>query len=180
MSRLISKFFVLIIAAIIALTTSLPHLYGFLKYGRQYTPFNLYENNQYQRDELYAYAAQVQQVLKGHFVGDAYIWEHRNSPSPFLSEFISILPIAVLTLLLGSVAFAFIASDIIFPAILFLLIYLFLKSDYSKMLSLSAAGAVVLLPFFSTLIPFVYKGGYLWTGPSHDPLFITRTPHPQI
>lgn len=180
MGKLISKYLVFLIAAIIAFTTSLPHVYGYLNYGRQYTPFNLYEKNQYQRDELYAYAAQAQQVLKGHFVGDAYIWEHRNSPSPFLSEFISILPIVILTLVLGDVKFAFIASDVIFPVTLFLIIYLALRKYYEKMFSLSAAGAVVLLPFFSTLIPFIYRGGYFWTGTSQDPLFITRTPHPQI
>lgn len=180
MSKLISKYLVFFIAAIISLTTSLPHVYGYLNYGRQYTPFNLYEGNQYQRDEIYAYAAQVQQVLKGHFVGDAYIWEHKNSSSPFLSEFISILPLAILSLLLGSVELAFITSDFIFPATLFLLIYLFLKEDHNKVFSQVAAAAVVLLPFFSTLIPFVYKDGYLWTGTSQDPLFITRTPHPQI
>lgn len=180
MTKFISRYLALFVAATIAITTFSPHLYGYLKFHTQYTPFSLYEKNQYQRDELYAYAAQVQQVLKGNFIGDTYIWENRNSSSPFFSEFISVLPIVFLSLLLGSVKTAFAVSDLIFPATLFFIIYLFLKSEYPRIFSILAAASVVLLPFFSTLIPFIFKGGYLWTGTTQDPLLITRTPHPQI
>lgn len=180
MDKLASKYLVIIVAILISIITALPHIYGYFQYSSQYTPFNLYEKNQYQRDELYAYAAQVQQVLKGHAVGDSYLWEGRDNPSPFLSELISIAPIAVLSLILGSIKFAFVASDLIFPTLLFFIIFYNLKKNYHYLWSLTTASAVIFLPFFSSLVPFFSKGGYLWTGTSQEPLFITRTPHPQI
>lgn len=179
MEKRVSRNLVFIVTIIIAITSALPHLYGYFTYHSQYTPFNLYEGNQYQRDELYAYTAQVQQILKGNLVGDSYIWEGRNKPSPFLSEFASVTPIAILSFFLNT-KLGLVVSDFIFPSILFLIIFSSLKKHYHYLLSLISASAVIFTPFFSMLIPYFSKGGFLWTGTTIDPLFITRSPHPQI
>lgn len=174
------KYLIFLVALFVSVTSALPHIYGIYKYGHNYTPFNLYPENQYQRDELYAYASQVQQVLNGHLSGDAYIWENRNKPSPFLSEFLSVLPLTILDILTGSITMAFIVADFLFPPLLFLIIFYFLKRNFHYLTSLAAASAVIFVPLFSTLLPFFAKGGYLWTGTINDPLLISRTPHPQI
>ena len=72
------------IVIIIAFTTALPHIYGFLTYGKFYSPLGVKENLQFVRDETFAYAAEVEQVLRGQWGGDSYLWEYKNMPNPFL------------------------------------------------------------------------------------------------
>src|SRR3990167_5182046 len=142
-----------IIVIIIAFTTALPHIYGFLTYGKFYSPLGVKENLQFVRDETFAYAAEVEQVLRGQWGGDSYLWEYKNMPNPFLGEIASILPIAAISKITGSVPLAFFLSDLMFPSILFLIIFIFLnKNGFKNIFSLSASLAVV----------------------------ITRTPHPQV
>ena len=54
-----------IIVIIIAFTTALPHIYGFLTYGKFYSPLGVKENLQFVRDETFAYAAEVEQEDNG-------------------------------------------------------------------------------------------------------------------
>ena len=170
-----------IIVIIIAFTTALPHIYGFLTYGKFYSPLGVKENLQFVRDETFAYAAEVEQVLRGQWGGDSYLWEYKNMPNPFLGEIASILPIAAISKITGSVPLAFFLSDLMFPSILFLIIFIFLnKNGFKNIFSLSASLAVVITPFLSSLLPFIYKNETFLTGPLNQPLFITRTPHPQV
>src|SRR3989304_6555881 len=172
---------IFIFAIAVGLVISFPHLYGIYKQGASYTPFKITDKLQYMRDETYLYAAQARQILQGHIRGDAYTWEYRDNPSPFVSEVVSIIPISILSLILGSVEYALIASDFIFPIALFLIIVWGLKKfKVDNTLAILSATAVIIVPNLSSLLPYVSKGGVLLTGTSADPLIFSRTPHPQI
>ena len=88
---------IFIFAIAVGLVISFPHLYGIYKQGTSYTPFKITDKLQYMRDETYVYAAQTRQILQGHIRGDAYTWEYRDNPSPFVSEVASIIPISILS-----------------------------------------------------------------------------------
>ncbi|KKP92204.1 MAG: hypothetical protein UR98_C0032G0003 [Parcubacteria group bacterium GW2011_GWA1_36_12] len=181
MKFLKNQFSLIIIVFVIALTTSLPHIYGFLAYGKFYSPLGVEENLQFVRDETFAYAAEVQQVLRGQWGGDSYLWEYKNMPNPYLGEIGTILPIAAISKAIGSVPLGFFLSDLIFPSILFLIInYFLIKNGFKKVFALSASLAIIITPFLSSVLPFFYKSGTSLTGSSDQPLFITRTPHPQV
>lgn len=181
MNLLKKNFGLVLTILILSFTTALPHLYGLVSYGSGYSSLGVKQNMQYTRDETYAYAAEVQQILRGEWRGDSYLWEYRKSPSPFLGEIASIMPIAVISKFTGSVSFGFIITDLIFPLVLFIVILFFLtRYGFKKIFAINASLAVVITPFLSSLVPFVYKNSSSLTGPSNDPLFITRTPHPQI
>jgi len=172
---------IFIFAIAVGLVISFPHLYGIYKQGASYTPFKITDKLQYMRDETYLYAAQARQILQGHIRGDAYTWEYRDNPSPFVSEVVSIIPISILSLILGSVEYALIASDFIFPIALFLIIVWGLKKfKVDNTLAILSATAVIIVPNLSSLLPYVSKGGVLLTGTTSDPLIFSRTPHPQI
>lgn len=181
MNLLKKNFGLALIILVLSFTTVLPHLYGLVSYGSEYLSLGVRQNMQYTRDETYAYAAEVQQILRGEWRGDSYLWEYRKSPSPFLGEIASIMPIIAISKFVGSVSFGFIITDFIFPLVLFIVIFLFLtRFGFKKIFAISTSLAVVITPFLSSLIPFIHKNGSFLTGPSNDPLFITRTPHPQI
>lgn len=175
------NFGLILVVLVLSFTTVFPHLYGLLTYGKTYSPLGVRENLQFTRDETYAYAAEVQQLLRGQWKGDSYLWEYKNMPNPFLGEIAAIFPIVAISKVIGSVPFGFFLSDLIFPSILFLIIYFFLnKNGFKKVFSLCASLAVVITPFMSSLLPFFNKNGTFLTGPSDQSLFITRTPHPQV
>ena len=175
------KVVIITLALFIGIIVALPHIYGLTFFKNNYSPFKLTSEFQFMQDESYAYAAQVQQYLNMNIFGDQFTWEYRNGPSLFMFEAGSILSLTIISILSQSVEMGFILADIIFSAILFLVIFYLLQSYYSKnTLTLAVPAFVIMLPFFSSLIPFVSKEGSTLTGYILDPLFISRTPHPQI
>jgi len=172
---------ILIFTVLVAVISGWIHIYGLINYKTDYSALGTQANLHYVKEETYAYAAQVQQLLRGSTVGDSYIWEYDNTASPYLGEIASIIPLAILSKLSNSVSFAFIAADFIFPALLFLLIYTFLKRfSYKNNFSIVASLAVVITPFFSMLFPLFSHNETVLTGVANYPIFFTRTPHPQI
>ncbi|KKQ18178.1 MAG: hypothetical protein US31_C0008G0021 [Berkelbacteria bacterium GW2011_GWA1_36_9] len=171
----------LIFILVIGLTASLPHIFGIFKFRNEYSPFTTNQNLSYMHEETYIYAAKVQQILKGNIIGDSYIWEYRLSPSLYTGELMAILPIVFLSLITGSVSSAFIVSDFIFPFFLALVIYLGLrKNNYDRWFSLLCCVVVTVAPFISSLLPYLFKEGTQILGAENNPLFISRTPYPQI
>ena len=162
---------VFLFAMAIGLIISVPHLYGIYKLGASYTPFKITDKLQYMRDETYIYSAQARQILRGCFRGDAYTWEYRSNPSPYVSEVASIIPISILAFVLGSIELALVASDFIFPIALFLIIVWGLKKfKVDDSLAVLSATAAIIIPNFSSLLPYVSKGGVLLTGIEGDRL----------
>src|SRR3989304_7442496 len=97
-----------------------------------------------------------------------------NSPSAIL---------AGLSFLTGSLGNAFIVSDFIFPPILFLIIYLFLRNYLGNIYyRLTTSFLIVTARDLITLIPYPISTFKYLTAASHQEelLFLSRTPHPQI
>lgn len=164
-----------------SLIFSLPHIYGFWQYRKNYWPLFASSSISHINEETYTYAPEVWHLLKGYWRGDPYIWEQRVGPSPYVSELLSIMPVAILALLTGSVANSFVLADFIFPSIMFFTIYYFLiKLKYNRFFAISATIGVVITPFISMVFPKIQSYGTLLTGSSSGPLFFIRTPHPQI
>ncbi len=171
----------ILLSILIAFIFALPHLYGFYRLGNNYFPLQSNQDLSYINDETYAYAPEVQNLLKFELNGDPYLWEYKSSPLPFIGELASILPVSILSVLTGSVSYGFAAADLIFPVGLFLLIFFGLRlNGFSKIFSLSTSLAIIALPFFSLLIPKLSSYGTQLTGTLTDPLLFSRTPHPQI
>lgn len=177
----IKKHTVLTITVIlISLVFSLPDIY-FISKADSNAPLTINNRLAYMEEETYIYAAHVQQMLSGYFRGDPYLWEYRKSPSPYLGETASIIPIAFLSFISQSVPIGFLLADMIFPALLFLLIYIFLrKLKFSQGFSIVASIAVISVPFLSLLLPKISSYGTQLTGDLDNAIFFSRTPHPQI
>lgn len=173
--------FLLITLILLTVTISLPNLFLISTSKGGNWPLTINSKLAYMEEETYIYAAHVYQIINGYFSGDAYIWEYRSSPFPFLGELGSIIPIAILAEIAGSVPLGFTLSDLFFPAFLFLLIFYFLKKfDYSENFSIASSLAVIIIPFLSMLLPRISSFGTQLTGDETNAMFFSRTPHPQI
>src|SRR3990167_8383585 len=93
----ISRKLVLLMSCAIGFVIILPYLYGYYTFNNQFSPLISNDNLSYLREGTYSYSAQVNQIIKGHLYGDAYVWEYKSGPSPFVGELASIIPIAVLS-----------------------------------------------------------------------------------
>lgn len=185
MSKLINfvhkNIFILIVSIAVGIIVVLPHLWGLVKFGQEYSPLRINSNLQYIWDETYLYAAQTQHYLNGNLLGDTYLFEHQGESSPFLGEVASIIPLVIFSLLTGSVANSFFVSDFAFPTALFLLVFLIARKMTKNDLWSTVAGlTVVVTPNLSSLLPFFFKEGTVITGSLNDPLLFSRTPHPQV
>ncbi len=160
---------------LLAVLCSLPDWVGILKNNGDYTPFAVSPFvSALTFDETHAYAPPARRfMLTGTISAETDNFEHRG-----LSAAIPFIPPVILGAmgrLLGSLERAFIAADCIFPAALFLLLYLI-------------AGTVVqqrdlrlLVVWSSILISFGVLNTF-WMGDDAllTPLEITRTPQPEI
>lgn len=182
MNKLLNFNLYLILSVIlVGILFSLPHFFGLLLIGKNYLALSSTSPLTYIREETYSYAAQVQHLLNGYLLGDPYIWEYRNSPSPFLGELGSIIPTVALSKITGSVPWGFFFSDLLFPPVLFLIIFYGLyKLGLDKFFSATASLGILIIPFLSTLFPRISSYGTLLTGAADSLLFFSRTPHPQI
>ena len=171
----------IIVSVLISISISIPNIVLLNKSGSEFLPFTSNSQLSYFEEETYIYSAQIHQMLNGFFWGDPYVWEERNSPSLYLGEAGSLIPIFVLAKLTDSVNFAFILADFIFPTLLFLLIYFSLiKLKFGRKISMICALFVITAPFLSTLFPLIFNDQTRLFGSENLPVFFSRTPHPQI
>ncbi len=167
------------IGLLLAIIITLPYIYGYLKFGDNFSPLISNENLSYIREETYSYSAQVNQTTKGHLFGDAYIWEYRNLPSPFVGELAGVIPIAISSIAINSVPYGFFIAKLILAPMLLLLIYYSLqKLKYSRPFSILASISVIVIPFLSTLMPYLSHQDTLLTGAINSPLLFFRTINP--
>lgn len=172
---------ILLIALFISFIITIPYFYGYFKFGSNFSPLISNDNLSYIREETYSYSAQVNQATKGYLIGDAYIWEYRNLPSPFVGELAGIIPITISSIAIGSVPYGFFLTKLILTPLLFLLIYYSLrKLRYTCPFSIFVSSSVIIIPFLSSLLPYLSYKGTLLTGSVDNPLFFFRTINPLI
>ncbi len=162
-------------ALLVAVVCSLPHWTGIWQSHADYSPFSVSPAvSAITFDETHAYAPPARRLLSTHRIrAEVDNYENRD-----LSAGIPFVPTAILGAMgwmLGSLEKAFIAADMLFPAILFLLLY-------------AASAAVVrdstlrlLLAWGTIIIPFGLLNS-IWMGDDARiaPLEFTRTPQPEI
>lgn len=167
-----------------SLIYGLPHIILTSKLGASYTPFSLSPKSPIAADETYGYAGFANYIYKGNFfLRDAYVYEYRNFPTPLIADNIPALAFAFLAKITGSLARAYIVSDFIFPAIIFLIIYLFLKMFINNTYyAISVAFVTTIARDLISVIPFpqaTFK--YLTFAEYQDTfLHLSRSPHPQF
>lgn len=159
----------------------MPNIFVLYTYGKTLLPFTQNTKLAYLEEETYIYSTHIRAILNGYWTGDPYVWEYRQSPSPFLGEIGSLIPIVILSAITGSVRSAFILSDVLFPMSLVLIIYIgLIKNGHQRLFSLTASLVVLLTPYTSMLLPRLASFGTDITGDSNNMLFFSRTPHPQM
>src|SRR4030042_4267427 len=95
------------------------------KLGQKYSPLSIREGvSRVTYDETFVYAPEVNFILKGNlYIKEPYIVEYRNLPTPFISETLPAIILASFSMITGSISQAFLASDFIFPVLVFLLFF---------------------------------------------------------
>ncbi|PJE58026.1 MAG: hypothetical protein COU81_02925, partial [Candidatus Portnoybacteria bacterium CG10_big_fil_rev_8_21_14_0_10_36_7] len=160
---------------------SIPQIFLLVKKPSDYVPFTSNLKLSFFEEETYIYAAHVRRIDEGYLNGDPYLWEYKNSSSPYIEELGSYMPLWISSKIAGSVSAGFVLSEFIFPPLLFLLIFYSLKKfKYKTYFAIAASLAVIIIPFFSTLIPLPFHDSTRWWGSSNLPVFFTRIPHPLI
>ncbi len=152
---------------LLALLCSLPHWVALVENQGDYLPFSVSPAvSALVFDETHAYAPPARRFMHfGRIPAEVDNFERRN-----LSAGIPFIPAGILGAMgraLGSLEWAFIAADFVFPALLFLLYY--------------ALGRSLLVAWSSIIIPFGLLNS-VWLGQDAflAPLEITRTPQPEI
>ncbi|MDP3772313.1 MAG: hypothetical protein Q8Q94_02995 [bacterium] len=104
-------------------------------------------------DEAVFYGPRANAAYQGPLaVGDTGVAEYRTVPTPF--SLVNPALLGVLGRLLGSVRRAFIASDFIFPAAIFLLVYLiFCKLAVSRSVALTGSAIFLFVPKIGVSLP---------------------------
>ena len=179
-NKLVISLLIILVSAIYGL----PNIILFNKLGQNYNPLVISGDSRIARDEAFAYAPEVNYILKGHFfLKDAYVAEYSNYPTPFMGESAPSLVFALLAKLTGSVENAFIAADFIFPPIIFVLLYIitniFIKN---KLYSAAVAFLTVIARDFIAVIPYPHATfQYLtFTEGQNYLLYFSRAFHPQL
>lgn len=179
-NKIILTIFILLVCVIY----SLPHIIMSAELGKNYTPFSLSSNSPIASDETYGYAGFANYIYGGHtLLKDAYVYEYRNFPTPLIADNIPAIAYAILAIVSGSIEKAYIVSDFIFPAILFLMIYLFVKMFVkSNYFALATAFITVISRDLISVIPYpVATYRYLTFADYQDTfLHLSRSPHPQF
>lgn len=172
-----------IFVLLVSFVYGLPHLLMGFKLGSDYNPLVLSADSPTSSDEAWAYAPLVNHILKGNLhLNEIYVYEYRNSPTPFLGETASALVFALLSKVTGSIPNAFIAGDFIFPPIIFLMFYFFIKSFVkNNVYSLATAFFAVVFRDFISVIPYPRAiFDYLAFSNTNYFLFFSRAFHPQL
>ncbi len=167
---------------LIVIVAALPHLVMWQKLqheGKQYVSIAFDRVGSYGQtigpiafDEGFFYGPRINRVFRGEgFVGDPEIKEHAKDPYavPPLGEWI----VGKTAQVFGSFNAGYIASDIIWPALAALTIYIFFF-----LLTKNRLVSFVSLPLILIGLPGIINRPAHWNTPY--PLLIFRTPHPQI
>ncbi len=162
-------------ALLAAVLCSLPHLTGIWQNRGDYSPFSVSPAvSAIIFDETHAYAPPARRLLStGKIRAEVDNYENRN-----LSAGIPFVPTAILGgmgWVLGSLEKAFVAADLLFPALLFLLLYAVAAT------ALQDSSLRLLVAWSTIIIPFGLLNS-LWMGDDARiaPLELTRTPQPEI
>ncbi|MFC1504040.1 hypothetical protein ACFL6D_01345 [Spirochaetota bacterium] len=153
-----NKYSILIISIIVGIIFGLPHiLIPLLQDGStSYTPLVVKNVSGHTWDETYLYAAKIRKVYDGDLmVGDIDVYEYLDKPTPF-PVFPSFI-LGLLSHLSGNVVRTFIIGDFLFPALLFIVLYLLIFQFTFNRLTSAACSIVVIFgyhlwlyfPFFS-------------------------------
>lgn len=134
-----------------------------------------------------AYASQVKELTEGHIsIGDSQIFEHKNIFPP-IQPYVPILVLALMSFAFGSLANAFLISDLVFPSTIFLIIYLFSKKitkkvEFSIFNGLSTIFLYSLTTNIPPITPYLLSQFFkkLLITDITMPLSFARTPNPQI
>lgn len=168
---------------LVSLTYGLPHIYSSHKLGNNYFSLLINKSSSTGVDELTLYAPAVKYILQGHiFLRDVYVFEYDGYPTPFIGESIPSIVMAFLSKITGTVDNAFIAADFIYPAIIFVLLYVFssyfIKNRYFALIT--AFTASVSRDFIATIPNPFSMINYFKFGDSHNELlYLSRSFHPQ-
>jgi len=162
-------------ALLVAVLCSLPHWTGIWQNRGDYSPFSVSPSvSAITFDETHAYAPPARRLLStGKIRAEVDNYENRN-----LSAGIPFVPTAILGGMgwaLGNLERAFIAADLIFPALLFVLFYAVTATGMrNSILRLLVAWSTIIVPFGLL--------NSMWMGDDARiaPLEITRTPQPEI
>ncbi len=184
MKNLTIKITLSVLIILTSLIYGLPHILLASRLGANYTPLTVSGQSRIARDEAFAYAPEVNYILKGNlFLKEVYVAEYKNFPTPFMGESAPALVFAILSRLTGSIENAFIAADFIFPSIVFLLLYIvanmFIKN---KLYSAAVAFLTVIARDFIAVIPFPHETFQYLTSAENQNylLYLSRAFHPQL
>ncbi len=162
-------------AVLVAAVCSLPHWVAIGQNGSDYSPFSVSPAvSALIFDETHAYAPPAQRFLSTARI-DAEVdnYEHRKMSAgiPFIPEAV----LGSMGKLLGGLGRAFVASDCVFPALLFVLLYGLTGPLVHE------RGLRLLIAWSSLVIPFGLLNSF-WMGDDAllAPLELTRTPQPEI
>ncbi len=144
---------ILLIAALVGIIFGLPHiLIPVLRGDSLYRPLATVNINGFVVDEVHL-ASNIRDVYDGHLVvSDSQLYEHKNAPN-IASQPLPYLVLGALTHLTGSVTNTYIIGDFIFPAIIFLLVYIFLMLITRNQVISMFGGAFIL--FFEDWIRWI-------------------------
>jgi hypothetical protein len=155
-----------------------PHIYRWIVLGKAYTTLLVTGPGATVKsyEEVYAYATQANRISHHQSINDAYVYEYRDTPSPFVSE---LVPSIILGLpgRLVSLATIWLIAKLMFPIVLVLLwFWVGRQAGFSYLTSLVAGFSTVLLPKLFALFPYPEIVSYVL-----DPhLEVQRMFHPLI
>src|SRR3990167_2069809 len=138
---------------------SLPHIFRYLALGSKYTTLiiNGPSATQISWEETYTYATEANRIKNNQPINDPYIYEYRNKPSPLLSELVPSLILGVPAKIL-SVPFVFVIAKIAIIPLTVLIWYLTARQlGYSKISSVGASIASIILQKFFVYVPYIPK-----------------------
>lgn len=177
-----------ILLAFLILTVSfiygLPHLVMIKKLGKEYDPIAITNLASIPSDKGFAYSPYVNQIIKGgFFLKEAYTFEYRNFPTPYVGETFSSNLLAKLSSTTGSIQNAFLATDFIMPPIIFLILYLiskvFIKDSFfaasTAFLTTILRDLILVLPYPKATYEYIFA-----QANQQQFLHYSRAFHPQI
>lgn len=173
-----------ILIILISIIYGLPNIILISKLGSSYTPFSLSGKSPIARDEVFAYAPEVNYILQGHlFLKDAYVYEYAHLPTPFMGESLPSIIFALLSKMTGSLESSFVAADFIFPPVIFFLLFsltrIFTKNNFYSM---TTAFISTVARDFIAVIPFPHETIQYLTSAENQKylLYFSRAFHPQL
>lgn len=180
------NFLVIIFFFVVSFISGLNHLLiPYLLNGKSYDIF-VFKNVSGVTIDKAGYAAYANRVSYGANLGDICLFENRNLPSPTI--FMPIKLLGKISKLIGSLQLTFILSDFLFPALTFLVLYLFFyeftkKNLISIFCSLSILYLYHLMYFFPPVTPgriYMMIMNLINYGNGYEPLYFSRLETPQL